>query len=125
MGRPSIIKTPSGDRMAVIPLADYERLVMAAEDDAADVRAYDRMKRRLATGEEELVPAEFANRILDGENKIRVWRELRGMTAAVLARKAGIARPYLTQLETGKRDGTVGTLRQIADALGVSIDDLA
>ena len=124
MGRPRIIKTPSGDRMAVIPLADYERLVMAAED-AADVRAYDRMKRRLATGEEELVPAEFANRILDGENKIRVWRELRGMTAAVLARKAGIARPYLTQLETGKRDGTVGTLRQIADALGVSIDDLA
>ena len=124
MGRPSIIKTPSGDRMAVIPLADYERLVMAAED-AADVRAYDRVKRRLATGEEELVPAEFANRILDGENKIRVWRELRGMTAAVLARKAGIARPYLTQLETGKRDGTVGTLRQIADALGVSIDDLA
>ena len=124
MGRPSIIKTPSGDRMAVIPLADYERLVMAAED-AADVRAYDRMKRRLATGEEELVPAEFANRILDGENKIRVWRELRGMTAAVLARKAGIARPYLTQLEMGKRDGTVGTLRQIADALGVSIDELA
>jgi DNA-binding XRE family transcriptional regulator len=124
MGRPSIIKTPSGDRMAVIPLADYERLVTATED-AADVRTYDRMKRRLATGEEELVPAEFANRILDGENKIRVWRELRGMTAAVLARKAGIARPYLTQLETGKRDGTVGTLRQIADALGVSIDDLA
>ena len=47
------------------------------------------------------------------------------MTAAALARKAGMARPYLTQLETGKRDGTVGTLRRIANALGVSIDDLA
>ena len=123
MGKPSIITTPSGDRMAVIPLADYERLVASAED-ADDVRAYDEFKRRLATGEEELVPAEFANRILDGENAIRVWREYRGMTAAALAAKAGIARPYLTQMETGKRDGTVETLRRLAAALRVSVDDL-
>ena len=32
--------TPSGDPSAVIPLAEYERLVEAAENDA-DVRAYD------------------------------------------------------------------------------------
>ncbi|MEO8669415.1 MAG: helix-turn-helix transcriptional regulator [Bauldia sp.] len=123
MGKPDIIVTPSGDRMAVIPLADYERLVAAAED-AADVRAYDAVKRRLATGEEELVPAEFANRILDGENPIRVWREFRRMTAAALAKKAGIARPYLTQMETRRRVGTIETMRSIADALGVTIDDL-
>jgi transcriptional regulator with XRE-family HTH domain len=46
------------------------------------------------------------------------------MTAAALAKKAGIARPYLTQVETGKRDGTVATMRRIAKALGVSIDGL-
>jgi len=44
--------------MAVIPLAEYERLVEAAED-SADVRAYDEAKRRLAAGEDELIPAEF------------------------------------------------------------------
>lgn len=123
MGKPSIITTPSGDRMAVIPLADYECLVASAED-AADVRAYDEVKRRLAAGEEELVPAEIANRILDGENSIKVWREYRGMTAVQLAKKADITRPYLTQVENGKRDGTVQTLRRIAKALGVSIEDL-
>jgi DNA-binding XRE family transcriptional regulator len=123
MGKPKIITAPNGERMAVIPLADYERLAAAAED-AADVRAYDEAKRRLAAGEDELMPAEFADRILDGESPIRVWREFRGMTAAKLAESAGIARAYLTQMETGKRVGTVETMRRVADALDVSIDDL-
>ncbi len=123
MGKPNIITSPDGERMAVIPLADYERLVAAAED-AADLRAYDEARRRLDTGEEELMPAEFADRLLDGESPIRVWREYRGMTAAKLAGKAGVARAYLTQMETGKRTGTVETMRRIADGLGVSIDDL-
>jgi DNA-binding XRE family transcriptional regulator len=109
--------------MAVIPLADYERLVAAAAD-AADVRSYGAVKRRIAAGEEELIPSEFANRILDGESPIRVWREYREMTVAALARRAGLARPYLTQLETGKRAGTIETMRRVAKALDVSIDDL-
>ena len=31
MNKPTIITTPSGDQMAVIPLEEYERLVEAAE----------------------------------------------------------------------------------------------
>lgn len=57
-------------------------------------------------------------------SRIRVWREHRGMTAKVLAEEAGIAQPFLSQIETGKREGTVDTLRSLADALGVTIDDL-
>lgn len=123
MAKPNIITTPGGEQMAVIPLADYERLVAAAAD-AADVRSYDEVKRRIAAGEEELIPSEFANRILDGESPIRVWREYREMTVAALARRAGLARPYLTQLETGKRAGTIETMRRVAKALDVSINDL-
>jgi DNA-binding XRE family transcriptional regulator len=118
-----IIKTPAGERMVVIPEAEYQALVEAA-DDAADAEVVREFRRRLAAGEEELIPAEFVDRLLDGENPVRVWRDFRGMTAAALAKKAGIARPYLTQVETGKRDGTVATMRRIAKALGVSIDDL-
>ena len=47
------------------------------EVDAAIV-AYDAVKARIARGEEEIFPAEVANRIIDGENKIRVLREHRG-----------------------------------------------
>jgi len=124
MAKPNIITTPSGDRMAVIPLAEYERLVEAAED-AADVRAYDEAKRRLAAGEDELIPAEFVGRMIDGENKVRVWREYRGLTIKALAEAAGLTSAYLSQIETGVREGTVETYKKIAAALRVKIDDVA
>lgn len=37
MNKPTIITTPNGDRMAILPLADYDSLVEAAED-AADIQ---------------------------------------------------------------------------------------
>lgn len=118
-----VIVTPSGERLVVLPEADYEALVEAAED-AEDLAAVARFEERLAKGEEELVPAAMVDRMLGGENPVRVWREYRGLTATALAEKAGIAQPYLSQIETGKRDGTVETYRRIAEALRVTVDDL-
>jgi DNA-binding XRE family transcriptional regulator len=123
MNKPTIITTPSGDRMAVVPLADYERLIAAAED-AADVRAYDRAKRRLATGEDEMIPADVAKRLIAGENKIRVWREHRGLSSKALAQATGLAAAYLSQIENGVRAGTLATYQKIAAALRVRVDDL-
>lgn len=121
--KPTIITTPNGDQMAVIPLTEYERLVEAAED-LADVRAYDEAMRRLAAGEDELVPAETVNRILDGENALRVWREYRGLTVKQLAEKAGVSAPFVSQIETGQREGSVETMRKLADVLKISLDEL-
>ena len=117
------IISPTGERLIVLAEADYNRLVAAAED-AADIAAVEIFRRKLAAGEEELVPAEIVNRILNGENRIRVWREHRGLTSDALAGKAGIAQGFLSQIETGRREGTVETLRKIADALSLTIDDL-
>lgn len=118
-----IITTPNGDRLVILPEAEYERLREAAEM-TADVIAYDRAKRRLADGDDELVPMEIVDRLLAGDNPIRVWREYRGLSLKRVAEKIGIAQPYLSQMETGKRAGTVETLSKIAAVLGVSIDDL-
>jgi DNA-binding XRE family transcriptional regulator len=93
--------------------------------DAADVRAYDEAKRRLATGEDELIPAEFINRMIDGENKVRVWREYRGLTIKALAEAAGLTPAYLSQIETGAQEGTVDTYKKIAAALWVKVDNAA
>ena len=46
------------------------------------------------------------------------------MTAKELAQKAGIMQAYLSQIESGKRDGTVDTMKRIAEALDVTIDEL-
>lgn len=117
------IVTPAGERLVLIPEAEYAALIQAAED-AADNAAFDRIEKRLASGEEELIPSDIVDRLLDGENRVRVWREHRGMSPKQLAEKAGIARPFLSQIETGRREGTVDTLRKIADALSLTIDDL-
>ena len=84
------IISPTGERLIVLAEADYKRLVEVAEE-AADIAAVEIFRRKLAAGEEELVPAEIVNRILNGENRIRVWREHRGLTSDALAGKAGIA----------------------------------
>jgi DNA-binding XRE family transcriptional regulator len=123
MNKPTIITTPNGDRMAVIPVEEYERLVEAAEE-TTDVRAYDEAKRRLASGQDELLPSAMVNRILDGENALRVWREHRGLTLKELADKAQVSAPFVSQIEKGQREGSVETMRKLADALKISVDDL-
>ena len=68
---------------------------MAAEQ-FDDLRLYDAAKRRLAAADDEAVPAEFAKRLIVGENPVRVWREIRGLAAKELARRSGIKAPYLS-----------------------------
>lgn len=115
--------TIDGEAYVALSRAAYEKLVEAAED-AADLRAIAQFERRLAAGEEEFVPSEMVDRILAGENRVRVWREHRGLSVSALAEKAGIAQPYLSQIETGKREGTLQTMKKIADALKLTVDDL-
>jgi DNA-binding XRE family transcriptional regulator len=123
MNKPSTFTTPSGDRMVVIPFTEYERLTEAAKT-ASDICAYDEAKRLLAAGEEELIPAEVVNRILAGENKVRVWREYRGMSVKALAESCKLTPAYLSQIETGKREGSVQVFKKIAGTLRVDIDDI-
>ena len=52
---------------------------------------------------------------------IRAWR---GLTAAELARRAGLNRVQIHDIETGKRGGSVATMKRIADALEVPLDDV-
>ncbi|MFA6964465.1 helix-turn-helix domain-containing protein [Bosea sp. (in: a-proteobacteria)] len=115
--------TIDGQAYVALTRGRYEQLVELVED-AADAAAVERFKERLAAGDEELLPSEMVDRMLAGENLVRVWREHRGLTVSALAEKAGIAQPYLSQIETGKREGTLQTMKKIADALRVTLDDL-
>ena len=108
---------------AVVPYEEYQRLVEQAEM-LQDIRAYDETKLALAQGEEELIPSEITYALLDGENPIRVWRDYRGLTQQQVAEAAGISKPYLSQLESGRRKGTAEVLAAVARALKVSLDDL-
>jgi transcriptional regulator with XRE-family HTH domain len=75
-------------------------------------------------GDEELVPKEIVDRILNGENKVRVWRSYRGLTSRDLASAAGLSAPFISEIETGKKDGSVSAMKKIALVLGVCLDDI-
>ena len=91
-----------------------------AEALMSDEELYDRAK---AEGGESF-PVDVADRLLAGENPIRVYRDHRGMKQGDLAAAAGIHPVYLSQIETGRRTGSTRTLAAIAGALGVTVDDL-
>lgn len=106
-----------------IPRTEYDRLLAAAED-LADIAAFDRAKAALASGTDELIPADHADRLLNGEAPLRVWRDLRGLTQAALGEKAGVNRVQIADIEAGRKSGSVTTIRKLADALGIAVDDL-
>lgn len=111
------------NEMVTIPREEYDRLRAAAED-LVDLQAYDRAEAALVAGEDELIPSEYVNRLLNGDSPLRVYRDLRGLTQATLAKKAAVNRVTVAEIETGRKQGSVTTLRSLANALGVALDDL-
>lgn len=59
------------------------------------------------------------------ESPIKILRKHKGLTQAALAKKADVSRTYLTEIETGKKDGSIRAIKSIARALDVSIGTLA
>ena len=111
-----------GQRVAVMPIADYENLVEEIED-RADLRAAAEAESRRLRGEEYL-PVEMVDRLLAGESPLRVWRKHRGMTLESLGRKANVSIQYLSEIERGIRDGTLKVWVALAKALDLDIDDI-
>lgn len=102
-----------------IPREEYDRLRQAA-DDLADLEAYDR-------GMKEKGPAiahDLMVRLLDGESPVRIYREHHGLNQSALARLAGVHRVQVADIEAGRRKGSTATLRKLATALQVTVDDL-
>lgn len=118
-----IIKQGNKPEWAVVPYDTYLQLVEKAEM-LQDIQDYDSAKAALEREEDELIPSEVVNAILDGENPIKVWREFRGLSQHELADQVGISVPYLSQLETNRRKGSLEVLAGIANALNISLDTL-
>ena len=106
-----------------IPRAEYERLC-ALEEEFADIQAALTVEARIASGEEELIPAQVVDRLINRESPLRVWREYRALSQSALARASGVSRVQIVDIEAGRNSGSVHTLRKLADALRIAVDDL-
>jgi len=121
MNQVQVITHKGRPQWAVIPYQDYLDLCELNEV-AHTVRHF---KQALACGDEELLPEAMVKRLTKGESPIRVWREYRGLTQKVLAEQVHISVPYLSQLESQLKTPSVNVLSDLAEALNVTLDDLA
>ena len=97
----------SGKPHVLVPLHDYTALTKQGDPD--DTLPND-LQEKLALKE---------------ANPIKLVRKYRGLTQGELAEEAGISRPYLTEIETGRKEGSIRAIKALADCLDVPIDVLA
>ena len=90
----------------LVPLHDYRGMVSGNQSDELPDDVLDALTAR-------------------EESPIKILRKYRGLTQAELAEKADISRPYLTEIETGKKDGSIRAMRGLAEALGVPVGMVA
>lgn len=117
--------TDGGKPFVALPEAEFEKIMEMLEDmeDILDAR---KAIKAINDGEE-TIPAQIAYKLMDAKNsgqKIKIWREYRGLSKVALGESVGIAGQYIGMIEAGKRQGTIDILAKIALALDCMVDDL-
>jgi DNA-binding XRE family transcriptional regulator len=111
-----------------IARADFEALLLAAEDaeDLAALAAHDAEEGRVGKekARRNYLTVEEAERLLAGENPVRVWRQKRGFSQRALAKAAGMQPGYLAEIETGRKPGSIDAYQRLSAALEMPIDQL-
>ncbi|MFZ5773809.1 MAG: helix-turn-helix domain-containing protein [Thermodesulfobacteriota bacterium] len=118
-----IIEKNGKPEWAVIPYSEYQKLQEALED-AEDRKDIEENLKAIQEGKEITVPGEVTFAILDGMSPVRAWREHKQIKMSELAKKVGISSAYLSQIENGKRNPTIDTLKAIAKELNIDIEML-
>jgi DNA-binding XRE family transcriptional regulator len=111
------IVTETGEELVVLTRRQYDALLAAAGDEAAE----DRMTALIAAerGGEPSVPSWLAEAVIAGATPVKAARQRAGLTQAALAAAAGITQGYLSDLERGAKAGSDAVLARIAAATGI------
>ncbi len=105
---------------------DGKNYVLVSEDDYEDMMdtlEAQAIMARVRAGEETF-PHELIVELAQTDSRVRTYRKYRGLSMTDLAQAAGISQPYLSDIENGKKAGSVDVLKRIATALRVDLDDL-
>jgi DNA-binding XRE family transcriptional regulator len=122
MSKPQMIKTEQGEELVILSRRDYDAMrARLGDEEAEDAMSARILKERAG---DVAIPLAVWDEIDATSSPIGPLRKWRGLTQEALAKKAGISQPYLSALETGRKTGDIATLRAVADALGVGLDNV-
>ena len=122
MSKPQIIRTEAGEELVVLSRRDYDAMRARLGDEDAEDRMTARIIKEKSRGV--AAPLSVWDEIEAASSPIGPLRKWRKLTQEELAAKAGISQGYLSELETGRKVGDLATLRRVAAALGVALDDV-
>jgi len=107
--KPQVINQNGKPAFAVIPWEEYQNL----------------LRNQMSIDETDVwFPNEVVKASVRGDSLIKAWREYLGLTQGELAGKAGIKQPALARLEKAESRPRKSTLKKIADALDISLEQL-
>lgn len=112
----SYVKTPGGEELAILPRAELEEILAAA--------AHAKALSDFRSGRDPELTSTEMRELLAAPSPLAFWRRKRGLTQAALAEATNLAQNYISDLETGKREGSAAQWRKIARALDLPVDDL-
>jgi hypothetical protein len=118
-----VIERNGRPEWAVIPWAEYERLLELATE-RADIALAEAAAEAIAAGEA-LIPGDVVKRLVAGEPPLKIWREYRGLDRAALGAAAAVAEDLIQRWEEGRAAIDGDALARLAAALDVDVDDLS
>jgi len=113
-----IIEKNGKPEWAIIPYGEFIKIQELLED-AEDIKDIEVNLKAIEENREIVVPGEVTFAIVEGTHPIRAWREYKNMRINELAKRVGISGSFLSQIENGKRNPTIETLKTIASALDI------
>lgn len=92
-----------GKPFVLVPLHDYRGLSGEKQD-------YD-------------LPSDVLDALAAGQNSaLKIMRKHFNLTQVQLAEMSGVSRPYIAEIESGKKDGSLRALKSLADAMNISVN---
>ena len=122
MTKPQIIRTETGEELVVLSRREYDELLSRLDDEAAEDAALARLSD--ARADELGLPESVWEAIEAAPSPVGPLRKWRELTQKELAERAEITQGYLSEIEAGKKTGDLSTLRAIARALDVPVENV-
>jgi DNA-binding XRE family transcriptional regulator len=108
--------SPEGEEMAVLPKAEFEALSEMV-DHASALSEYRSGKLPGLTPDE-------TRAFIEAPSPLAFWRRYRGLTQIALSQAAGVAQNYLSELENGRRAGSVEVWLRLSRALDLPVEQI-
>ena len=118
--------TRHGKPYVAVPVATYKKMISALSDSVDTAEAVAALQA-IRGGTEETIPASIVFALAEAEaggGRLKICREYRKKSKALLGRETGVTGQFIGQIEKGEREGGPRLFRAFADALHCHLDHL-